>query len=50
MQETVLHKIVRDKEIWVAARKLQQPLASFQNDITLSQRDFYQARERRPLG
>ncbi|AVX38118.1 bifunctional indole-3-glycerol-phosphate synthase TrpC/phosphoribosylanthranilate isomerase TrpF [Yersinia massiliensis] len=43
MQETVLHKIVRDKEIWVAARKLQQPLASFQNDITLSQRDFYQA-------
>ncbi|PHZ25531.1 bifunctional indole-3-glycerol-phosphate synthase TrpC/phosphoribosylanthranilate isomerase TrpF [Yersinia massiliensis] len=43
MQETVLHKIVRDKEIWVAARKLQQPLASFQNDTTLSQRDFYQA-------
>ncbi|MFV8797543.1 bifunctional indole-3-glycerol phosphate synthase/phosphoribosylanthranilate isomerase, partial [Yersinia sp. LJYL362] len=43
MQETVLHQIVRDKEIWVAARKLQQPLASFQNDITLSQRDFYHA-------
>ncbi|CNH08891.1 bifunctional indole-3-glycerol-phosphate synthase TrpC/phosphoribosylanthranilate isomerase TrpF [Yersinia pekkanenii] len=43
MQETVLHNIVRDKEIWVAARKLQQPLASFQNGITLSQRDFYHA-------
>ncbi|CFQ55131.1 bifunctional indole-3-glycerol-phosphate synthase TrpC/phosphoribosylanthranilate isomerase TrpF [Yersinia aleksiciae] len=43
MQETVLHKIVRDKEIWVAARKVQQPLASFQNEIAFSQRDFYQA-------
>ncbi|CNE00931.1 bifunctional indole-3-glycerol phosphate synthase/phosphoribosylanthranilate isomerase [Yersinia rohdei] len=43
MQETVLHRIVRDKEIWLAARKLQQPLASFQPDITLSQRDFYHA-------
>lgn len=43
MQETVLHKIVRDKEIWVAARKIAQPLASFQHQITLSQRDFYQA-------
>ncbi|MFS7221682.1 bifunctional indole-3-glycerol-phosphate synthase TrpC/phosphoribosylanthranilate isomerase TrpF [Rahnella inusitata] len=40
-QETVLHKIVRDKEIWVAARKEQQPLASFQNEITQSQRSFY---------
>lgn len=42
-QETVLHKIVRDKEVWVAARKEQQPLASFQNDITQSQRSFYHA-------
>lgn len=42
-QETVLHKIVRDKEVWVAARKEQQPLASFQNDITPSQRSFYHA-------
>lgn len=42
-QETVLHKIVRDKEIWVAARKEQQPLASFQNEITQSQRSFYHA-------
>lgn len=43
LNKTVLHNIVHDKEIWVAARKLQQPLASFQNDITLSQRDFYHA-------
>ncbi|EEQ04774.1 bifunctional indole-3-glycerol-phosphate synthase TrpC/phosphoribosylanthranilate isomerase TrpF [Yersinia bercovieri] len=43
MQETVLHSIVRDKEVWVAARKVQQPLARFQHEITPSQRDFYQA-------
>ncbi|NMP28726.1 bifunctional indole-3-glycerol-phosphate synthase TrpC/phosphoribosylanthranilate isomerase TrpF [Rahnella sp. SAP-1] len=42
-QETVLHKIVRDKEVWVAARKEQQPLASFQNEIHQSQRSFYDA-------
>ncbi|ANI29185.1 indole-3-glycerol phosphate synthase [Yersinia entomophaga] len=43
MQETILHKIVRDKEIWVAARKLHQPLSSFQHLVTPSQRSFYQA-------
>lgn len=42
-QETVLHKIVRDKAVWVAARKEQQPLASFQNEIKPSQRNFYDA-------
>ncbi|MDR3433722.1 MAG: bifunctional indole-3-glycerol-phosphate synthase TrpC/phosphoribosylanthranilate isomerase TrpF [Rouxiella aceris] len=42
-QETVLHKIVRDKEVWVAARKEQQPLASFQNEIQQSLRSFYDA-------
>jgi len=42
-QETVLHKIVRDKAVWVAARKEQQPLASFQNEIQPSQRNFYDA-------
>ncbi|AIN15019.1 indole-3-glycerol phosphate synthase family protein [Yersinia pseudotuberculosis IP 32953] len=41
--KTVLHQIVHDKEIWVAARKLQQPLTRFQNEITQSQRDFYHA-------
>lgn len=42
-QETVLHKIVRDKAVWVAARKEQQPLANFQNNIQPSQRSFYDA-------
>ncbi|WP_114193726.1 bifunctional indole-3-glycerol-phosphate synthase TrpC/phosphoribosylanthranilate isomerase TrpF [Edaphovirga cremea] len=42
-QETVLHKIVRDKAVWIAARKEQQPLASFQNEITQSERSFYHA-------
>lgn len=43
MQETVLNKIVRDKAQWVAARQQQQPLASFQNEITPSERSFYLA-------
>jgi hypothetical protein len=34
--QTVLAKIVADKAIWVAARKEQQPLASFQNDVVPS--------------
>lgn len=42
-QETVLNKIVADKAIWVAARKEQQPLASFQNEIKPSERNFYDA-------
>lgn len=32
--QTVLAKIVADKAIWVEARKQQQPLASFQNEIS----------------
>ncbi|WP_437610551.1 bifunctional indole-3-glycerol-phosphate synthase TrpC/phosphoribosylanthranilate isomerase TrpF [Erwinia sp. V71] len=43
MQETVLHKIVQDKAVWVEARKAQQPLASFQNDIVPASRSFYDA-------
>ncbi|GAA3612673.1 bifunctional indole-3-glycerol-phosphate synthase TrpC/phosphoribosylanthranilate isomerase TrpF [Gibbsiella greigii] len=43
MQETVLNKIVRDKAQWIAARQQQQPLASFQNQITPSTRSFYHA-------
>ncbi len=31
MQGTVLDKIVKDKAVWVEARKQQQPLESFQN-------------------
>lgn len=41
--QTVLAKIVADKAIWVEARKQQQPLASFQNDIQPSSRHFYDA-------
>ncbi|WP_052281661.1 bifunctional indole-3-glycerol-phosphate synthase TrpC/phosphoribosylanthranilate isomerase TrpF [Kluyvera genomosp. 1] len=41
--QTVLAKIVADKAIWVEARKQQQPLASFQNDVQPSQRHFYDA-------
>lgn len=41
--ETVLAKIVADKAIWVAARKLQQPLASFQSEIVPATRSFYDA-------
>ncbi len=38
--QTVLAKIVADKAIWVEARKQQQPLASFQNEIQPSTRHF----------
>ncbi|ELY4034275.1 bifunctional indole-3-glycerol-phosphate synthase TrpC/phosphoribosylanthranilate isomerase TrpF [Cronobacter sakazakii] len=41
--ETVLAKIVEDKALWVEARKAQQPLASFQNDVVPSTRRFYDA-------
>lgn len=41
--ETVLAKIVADKAIWVEARKQQQPLESFQNEVVPSARSFYDA-------
>ncbi|MGF1698943.1 bifunctional indole-3-glycerol-phosphate synthase TrpC/phosphoribosylanthranilate isomerase TrpF [Photobacterium makurazakiensis] len=41
--ETVLAKIVDDKRIWVAERKQQQPLETFKDGLTPSDRDFYQA-------
>ncbi len=41
--QTVLAKIVADKAIWIAARKEQQPLASFQNEVVPSTRRFYDA-------
>lgn len=40
--QTVLAKIVADKAT-VEARKQQQPLASFQNDVQPSSRHFYDA-------
>lgn len=43
MQGTVLDKIVKDKAVWVEARKQQQPLESFQQRVTLSSRSFYDA-------
>lgn len=43
MQETVLNRIVADKALWVEARKQQQPLASFQNEIVPATRSFYHA-------
>lgn len=41
--QTVLAKIVADKAQWVAARKAQQPLVSFQNRVVPSTRSFYDA-------
>ena len=41
--ETVLAKIVADKRNWVAARKEQQPLTGFINELTPSDRSFYDA-------
>ncbi|MEW5289217.1 bifunctional indole-3-glycerol-phosphate synthase TrpC/phosphoribosylanthranilate isomerase TrpF [Erwinia papayae] len=43
MQETVLTQIVQDKAVWLAERQQQQPLATFQNEITPSTRSFYDA-------
>lgn len=43
MQETVLNKIVRDKAVWLAERQRQQPLETFQSQITSSTRSFYHA-------
>ncbi len=40
MQGTVLDKIVKDKAVWVEARKQQQPLESFQPRIVPSSRSF----------
>ncbi|HHQ4786946.1 bifunctional indole-3-glycerol-phosphate synthase TrpC/phosphoribosylanthranilate isomerase TrpF [Aeromonas sp.] len=40
ISQTILGKIVAAKQEWVAARKLARPLASFQNTLTPSDRDF----------
>ncbi|WP_099612294.1 bifunctional indole-3-glycerol-phosphate synthase TrpC/phosphoribosylanthranilate isomerase TrpF [Vibrio fujianensis] len=39
----VLAKIVTDKALWVANRKLAQPLNTFQTLLSKTDRDFYQA-------
>ena len=43
MKGTVLEKIVADKAIWVADRKQKQPLDTFRDTLTPSDRNFYQA-------
>ena len=40
ISQTILGKIVAAKQAWVAARKLAQPLESFQSALTPSDRDF----------
>ncbi|EOD53275.1 bifunctional indole-3-glycerol-phosphate synthase TrpC/phosphoribosylanthranilate isomerase TrpF, partial [Aeromonas molluscorum] len=40
LSQTILGKIVAAKQEWVAARKLAQPLASFQGALLPSDRDF----------
>ncbi|HHQ4572568.1 TPA: bifunctional indole-3-glycerol-phosphate synthase TrpC/phosphoribosylanthranilate isomerase TrpF [Aeromonas veronii] len=40
ISQTILGKIVAAKQEWVAARKLAQPLTSFQNELVPSDRDF----------
>ncbi|WP_342012904.1 bifunctional indole-3-glycerol-phosphate synthase TrpC/phosphoribosylanthranilate isomerase TrpF [Aeromonas enteropelogenes] len=40
INQTILGKIVAAKQEWVAARKLAQPLESFQSSLTPSDRDF----------
>ncbi|WP_241578571.1 bifunctional indole-3-glycerol-phosphate synthase TrpC/phosphoribosylanthranilate isomerase TrpF [Rosenbergiella nectarea] len=43
MQGTVLQKIVDDKKMWIAARKVTQPLSDFQAEVIPSDRSFVQA-------
>ena len=43
LQDTILGKIIDDKALWVEARKKQQPLLSFKDEITDSDRSFYEA-------
>ncbi|WP_422655615.1 bifunctional indole-3-glycerol-phosphate synthase TrpC/phosphoribosylanthranilate isomerase TrpF [Leminorella grimontii] len=43
MQETVLARIVQDKQQWVDERRQKQPLESFKSKISPSERSFYQA-------
>jgi len=43
LQDTILGKIVDDKIEWVKARQQQQPLITFKDELTLSERNFYAA-------
>ncbi|WP_019613299.1 bifunctional indole-3-glycerol-phosphate synthase TrpC/phosphoribosylanthranilate isomerase TrpF [Psychromonas ossibalaenae] len=43
LQDTILGKIVDDKIEWVKARKAQQPLIKFKDELGMSSRNFYGA-------
>ena len=43
LQDTILGKIVDDKIEWVKARQQQQPLITFKDELTMSERNFYAA-------
>ncbi|HIP76524.1 MAG TPA: bifunctional indole-3-glycerol-phosphate synthase TrpC/phosphoribosylanthranilate isomerase TrpF [Psychromonas hadalis] len=43
LQDTILGEIVDDKLIWIEARKKEQPLLSFKDQISDSDRHFYHA-------
>ena len=43
LQDTILGKIVDDKALWIKDRKQQQPLIGFKDEITESDRSFYDA-------
>ncbi|XBC43571.1 MAG: bifunctional indole-3-glycerol-phosphate synthase TrpC/phosphoribosylanthranilate isomerase TrpF [Buchnera aphidicola (Meitanaphis flavogallis)] len=43
MLTSILQKIIKNKLSWIANRKKIQPLSTFKNDITLSDRNFYQS-------
>lgn len=45
---TILDQIVADKLDWVAARKAEQPLSDFVDEITPSDRSFYEALSGKP--
>ncbi|HDR0967904.1 TPA: bifunctional indole-3-glycerol-phosphate synthase TrpC/phosphoribosylanthranilate isomerase TrpF [Pasteurella multocida] len=40
---SILQKIIQDKTTWIAEKQAQLPLASFQDQLERSDRDFYQA-------
>ncbi|MGQ0286215.1 bifunctional indole-3-glycerol-phosphate synthase TrpC/phosphoribosylanthranilate isomerase TrpF [Pasteurellaceae bacterium 22721_9_1] len=42
-QPTILQKIIKDKLVWLEHKKQQVPLQQFQQNITKSDRSFYQA-------
>ncbi len=48
LQKTILGNIVADKVTWIAARKAAQPLASFSQELTPTDRDFYAALADKP--